>query len=183
MPATPIELCCFVIWFLWKLESFTCWYYRRYSVQKIGVLSLTATSPLLECLWPLAAWCFWPVTSSGSFWRRENQSSMENMGVSPLGCCFCCFLIISGGSQQLSVTCVSQTFVPISTYHQTSVIYCYGFAHEMKLHWAVVSVLHSWLDLSRHCYCRRRNLGVGAKWSMHTINEGLSFTKLTRGVL
>lgn len=33
----------------------------------------------------------------------------------------------------------------ISTYyHQTSVIYFYGFTSEMKLNWAVLSVIHSW---------------------------------------
>ena len=143
MPATPIELRCFVIWFLWKPESFTCWYCRRYSVQKIGVPLLTATSPLLESLTSCCL-MLWPNTSSGSFWRRENQSSMENMGSLLVGCCFCCFLTISWGSQQLSVTCVSQTVVPVSTYHhQTSVIYFYGFAHGMKLHWAVASGTHS----------------------------------------
>lgn len=78
------------------------------------------------------------------FLKKRRPILNGKYGVSPLWLLFLLFLDISGGSQQLSVTCVSQTFVPFSTYLQTSVIYCCGFAHEMKLHWAVVSVLQSW---------------------------------------
>lgn len=113
-------------------------------MQRIRVLLLTATSPLLESVTSCCL-MLWPNMPSGSSWRRENQSSMEAMGSVLFGCCFCCFLTISWGSQHLSVTCVSLTFVPISTYyHQTSVIYFYGFVHEMKLNWAVVSLIHYW---------------------------------------
>ena len=146
-------------------------------MQRIRVLLLTATSPLLESVTSCCL-MLWPNMPSGSSWRRENQSSMEAMGSVLFGCCFCCFLTISWGSQHLSVTCVSLTFVPISTYyHQTSVIYFYGFVHEMKLNWAVVSS-HSLLDLTfLGIVPAAEGTCVDAKWPMHTfvVNEGPCF--------
>lgn len=127
----------------------------------------------------------WPNTSSGCFWRRETNPQWKKYGSLLFGCCFCCFLIISGGPQQLSVTCVSQTFVPISTYHQTSVIYCYGFAHEMKLHWAVVSVLHSWLDLSLALLLPQKKLVwvLSGPCILFLLMKGFLSLVLTRGCI
>lgn len=151
-------------------------------MQKIGVLSLTATSPLLECLWPLAAWCLDPILPQEVFEEEKTNPQWKIWGLSSL----VAVSAVSWHQRRFTAALCDMCEPDIrSRFHISSNI-SYLLLRLCTWNEATLGCgfSPSVLDLTfLGIVTAAEETCVGAKWSMHTfaINEGLSFIgKLTK---